>query len=48
MNSFANNEILKMLKKLQQQVPKVKIADKITALQQMVSPFGKVNALTTI
>jgi hypothetical protein len=26
----------------QQQVPKVKIGEKITALQQIVSPFGKV------
>jgi hypothetical protein len=30
------------LKKMQQQVPKVKIGEKITALQQIVSPFGKV------
>ena len=27
---------------MQQQVPKVKIGEKITALQQIVSPFGKV------
>lgn len=25
------------------QAPKVKVADKITALQQIVSPFGKVS-----
>jgi hypothetical protein len=29
---------------MQQQVPKVKIGEKITALQQIVSPFGKVRA----
>jgi hypothetical protein len=29
---------------MQQQVPKVKIGEKITALQQIVSPFGKVLA----
>ena len=28
---------------LQIQVPKVKLADRITALQQIVSPFGKVS-----
>jgi hypothetical protein len=27
---------------MQPQVPKVKIGEKITALQQIVSPFGKV------
>jgi hypothetical protein len=29
---------------MQQQVPKVKLGEKITALQQIVSPFGKVHA----
>lgn len=29
--------------KLQIQAPKVKLGDRITALQQIVSPFGKVN-----
>lgn len=29
----------------QSQVPKVKLAERITALQQIVSPFGKVDSL---
>lgn len=30
------------------QVPKVKLGDRISALQQIVSPFGKVNSVTTM
>ena len=38
---------------MQQPVPKVKLGEKITALQQIVSPFGKVcrlhmSAITTL
>lgn len=32
----------------QPQVPKVKVAEKISALQQLVSPFGKVNNYTRV
>ncbi|RAL54598.1 hypothetical protein DM860_001726 [Cuscuta australis] len=35
-------------KMIQQQVPKVKLADKITALQQIVSPFGKTDTASVL
>lgn len=42
-NQNSNPLLISWIMKLQIQAPKVKLGDRITALQQIVSPFGKVN-----